>query len=368
MAFFPLSQGGFTTPAPACSDADDLLRAIVDTGNRLSEVSARLQPTAARSSRTTIDRLERAMMKAYNVAVFIRGNFDNHEHDQSELDDLLEQTVDAFQEAHEIATAGLRKLGDYHALAVETADPMIKHAREEIVRLRQHAIAELGAFQGQFDAARKSADQAYRNIRMESQAYQRAQHRYEGDLQKCANGTLIGGPFGVLVDARREVEEVGQSLSESQRVYSELQDLIQTLKPQRKSLRIQLCQTEYLSAVLPSLEAASNATQSHGLRLQTQLSRLKDTVARLARRASDLQECSDGFSKDEYAMALLEICRKVLIDPALGDEVRIIRNEIVNGYGGNIPVRIKGVVDVVDDLMKAMFSAPSICGEIRETM
>lgn len=191
MAFFPLSQGGFTTSTPVCTDADDLLRAILDTGNRLSEVSARLQPTAARSSRATIDRLERAMMKAYHVAVFIRRNYDSRERDESELEDLLEQTVDAFQEAHDIVAAGWRKLGEIHALAGETAEPVIKHAREEIVRVRQNAVVELTAFQGQFDAARKSADQAYRNIKMESQAYKHAQDKYEEDLQKCANGTLV---------------------------------------------------------------------------------------------------------------------------------------------------------------------------------
>lgn len=172
----------------------------------------------------------------------------------------------------------------------------------------------------------------------------------------------------MLAGSRREVEEVGHSLSESQRIHSELQDLISTLQPQRKALRIQLCQTEYLSAMLPRLQAASEATQSQGSRLQAQLSRLRETVARLVRRARDLQECSEDYGKDDYAVALLEICRRVLIDPALGDEVRIIRNEIVNGYGGGIPARIKELVDVVDDLMKAMFSAQSICGEIRETM
>jgi hypothetical protein len=189
MSFFPLSQGGFATAALVSSEADELLQTIVNTGNKLSEIAARLQPTAAQASRATIDRLERAMMKAYHVAVFIRGDYDGRHHDQSELDDLLEQTVGAFEDAEAVAFAGLRKLGQYTLLAAETGVPVVGHAKEEINRLKHQAAQELASFQRQFDSARKSADQAQRNIRMESQAYNRAQEKYEEDMQK-ENGAM----------------------------------------------------------------------------------------------------------------------------------------------------------------------------------
>jgi len=191
MAFFPMNQGGFATgAAPVSSDADELLRTIVATGNTLSEVAARLQPTAAQASRATVDRLERAMMKAYYVAVFIRGDYDGRQHDQSELNDLLEQTVGAFEDAESVATAGLRKLGEHTLLAAETGVPVVGHAKEEINRLKHQAVLELASFQGQFESARKSADQAQRNIKTESQAYKRAQEKYEEGMQN-GNGTMV---------------------------------------------------------------------------------------------------------------------------------------------------------------------------------
>ncbi|KAK0623851.1 hypothetical protein B0T14DRAFT_495254 [Immersiella caudata] len=368
MAFFPLNQGGLATGvAPVSSDADELLRTIVGTGNKLSEVAARLQPTAAQASRAAIDRLERALMKAYYVAAFIRGDYDGRQHDQSELDDLLEQTVGAFEDAEAVATAGLRKLGEYTLLAAETGVPVVGHAKEEINQLKHQAALELAPFQGQFESARKSADQAHRNIKIESQAYKRAQEKYEEDMHN-GNGSMASGQFMTSMNSRRELEEIGRSLRELQRIYDELQELLATLQPQRQALRIQLCQAEYLSALLPSLDAAVRGAQSRGFSLQTQVSRLKDTVARLVRRARDLQQSGGALRKHDFALYLLEMCRKVLIDPALADGVRMIRNEIVNGYSGNFSSRMKEAIDSVDESMRVIAAAPSICGEIRQTM
>jgi len=116
MAFFQLSQGGFAAVTSVCLDTDELLRAIVETGDRLSEISARLQPTAAQSSQAAIDRLVRALMKAYRIAVFIRVDYD---------------TANAFQDVENVVAAGLTKLYTYHSLTVKTGDPVIQHAEEE---------------------------------------------------------------------------------------------------------------------------------------------------------------------------------------------------------------------------------------------
>lgn len=304
MTFFPLNQGGFANASTVSSDADDLLRAMVNTNNRLGEVVARLQPTAAQSSRGTIDRLERAMIKAYHIAVFVRGSYDSRKPDQAELDELLQQAVEAFQDAVDAATAGLENLGGHHQLAIETASPTIELAQEAIVRLKAKTAVDFASFQDRLAVAQKA---------------------------------------------------VGQ-------------DLLPTLQRQRQALRLRLCQNEYLSALLPRLVVALEVAQSRSIRLQTLLCQIRDTATRLVSRMRSLKNANKLFRKGEFVLCLLKICKEVLIDPVLVDEVRLVRNELVNEYGGDLPDRIKETVEAVDISMKAIAASPSICPEIRQQM
>jgi hypothetical protein len=304
MAFFPLNQGGFANASTVSSDADDLLRAMVNTNNRLSEVVARLQPTAARSSRGAVDRLERAMIKAYHIAVFVRGSYDSRKPDQVELEELLQQAVDAFQDAVDAATAGLENLGGHRQLAIDTASPTIELAQDAIVRLKAKTAADLASFQDPLVVAQNAADQ----------------------------------------------------------------DLLPILQRQRQALRLQLCRNEYLSALLPRLVAALEVAQSRSIRLQTLLCQIRDTAMRLLSRMRSLQKAGKLFKKGDFVLCLFRICKEVLIDPALVDEVRLIRNELVNEYGGDLPDRLKEAVEAVDISMKAVTASPSICPGIRQQM
>lgn len=93
----------------------ELRTQLAKTASRLSEIESTLTPITVQCARETIDKLEIAMTKIYKVAVFIRGDYDGREPDESQRNSLLQQAVQAFQDVEDCTELGLKKISDLHA-------------------------------------------------------------------------------------------------------------------------------------------------------------------------------------------------------------------------------------------------------------
>ena len=93
---------------------DSLSRKLRDTQSLLDRISSDLDNAVADSTRETIYKLEIAMATAYDIAVFIRGNYDHRDVEETRKEDILHQTFLAFQETQNKAESGLRAIADFH--------------------------------------------------------------------------------------------------------------------------------------------------------------------------------------------------------------------------------------------------------------
>ena len=78
-------------------------------------MSTRLNEAVSNSTRETIDELENAMNKTYNITVFIRDDYDHCDTDDFQKSDVLHQTVVAFEAVEERAEEGLKNIGSLQA-------------------------------------------------------------------------------------------------------------------------------------------------------------------------------------------------------------------------------------------------------------
>ena len=105
----PASDGESTKRAEKVSEQ------LADTHSNLRTISTRLNEVVADGARDTIDKLENAMNKTYDIAVFIRGDYDHHDTDESQKRDVLHQAVVAFEVVEERAEEGLKDIGNLQA-------------------------------------------------------------------------------------------------------------------------------------------------------------------------------------------------------------------------------------------------------------
>lgn len=73
-----------------------------------------------------------------------------------------------------------------------------------------------------------------------------------------------------------------------------------------------------------------------------------------------MTQTSQGRSKEEIAVGLLQVCSDALMDSALTDEAAMIKDEILKGYEGAVPDAVKQVAGEVESKSQRIASTPSI--------
>ncbi|KAM0228289.1 hypothetical protein ACHAPO_010833 [Fusarium lateritium] len=342
----------------------------------IERLSAQIEPMVVQCGNETLNKLELAMYKVYKVAVFVRGTYDDREQDATQRDELLNQMVYAFQAMEDVANAGLKALRDRHTSILELKSTKIIPAKNEIEVFVKHGKTALTNFEeriktsqaeiAMFDNAARDKNSDIRSIR--DKIAERDNVGVVSDLGfsilTSGIGDLINGPsdpFGVndrLEEAQRELNEITRHLSDA---HAKLNNL-QTERNQLDSRIRAMQQTEQL---VPQLIWAAEAAEFRCIALQRRFTPIKDGASRLLVRAREIQEGSKvsqaiKYSKKDLTERLLRICSEALMDQALEDEARLVRDEVVNEYGGPLPSAVEEVAAEVTQKINTFSSLPSL--------
>ncbi|KAK0660477.1 hypothetical protein QBC41DRAFT_350919 [Cercophora samala] len=363
-----------TTESSWNSDADTLLRRIAGAEDALNHISSLIEPTVIGSGKETIHRLEMALMKIYQVAVFIRGDFDSRDPDDTQRDNLLRQAVDAFKEAEAAATAGLKRLGTFHAQIVETGNTVIESIRKEVELLQKTTAVDLESLKSQIDTTENTARNMENSIHHQRERMETLNKAMrDQELKNAITDGIFAGLFGPFagprlnfLNTRREIDEIRREMERTAGDHDRARNQLWQLQSQRQSLEQRLNQAQALSALLPGVSANASAAKAQSVMMQTQFAKLKDTATQLVLRVGEMQQGAVvteavAYMKKEYAFGLLQICQSAAgVDSALLDETAMVKNEIVNEYGGAMPANVQAAAAAVDEKMKLLAGTTSI--------
>ena len=93
----------------------ELSNQLIKTQSKLESMSFNLNKAVADGARETIDKLDVALSKTFDIAVFIRGDYDHRDVDESQMQEVLHQSVLAFEDTQERAMESLKTIADFHA-------------------------------------------------------------------------------------------------------------------------------------------------------------------------------------------------------------------------------------------------------------
>ena len=97
-------------------DALNSVRGQLDSiSAQIDQNSTSLHNEVLSFAKTSIEKLQIAMSKVEDLAVFIRGDYDNRTIDEAAERDILARAVDAFDDLQKATEGGLKSIGDLHA-------------------------------------------------------------------------------------------------------------------------------------------------------------------------------------------------------------------------------------------------------------
>lgn len=131
------------------------------------------------------------------------------------------------------------------------------------------------------------------------------------------------------------------------------------------ALEAQLNTARQTQALIPSVSSLATTTNTNCRMLQQQFGPLKDTSAQLLLSVGKIESDATvtqalAYSKKEFAVGLLEICKDSLMDQALLDEATMVRDEVMKEYGGAIPEEVQDMAAEASEKMSLIVTIPSI--------
>ncbi|KAI1869370.1 hypothetical protein JX265_006460 [Neoarthrinium moseri] len=361
------------------AEVNKLQMTLNTAGDQLRNISRDLDQSVVQCGKATLDKLELAMAKVYKLAVFIRGAYDDRNPDTLQRDDLLNLMVNAFQDMEDCAEAGLKVISYRHAIVMEVQNTKILPAQADVHMLLQKTELELQNTQDQIRTSQASVDTISRSAQSQAEAVSRLQDKISDTeiakgfsdvgftiLTLGIGNAINGGPLdpanlqGQLNDARRARDEAQNQLNEARMKLYGLQN-------ERNAQDMRLRFVQQTEALVPTLSLLAETTENECITLQRRFAPLKDSASRFLVRVREIQEGAIvtkalAYSKKDFALGLLEISQDALLDQALGDEVRMVRDEIANEYGKKIPEDVEQALAGIYENIGTFATLPSLRG------
>jgi chromosome segregation ATPase len=158
-------------------------------------------------------------------------------------------------------------------------------------------------------------------------------------------GNLINdGPLDPF-NLQRDLDDAQNQLNSAQQQLNEANQRLWQLNSTHSSLGMRNSAQEQLRAQLPELENNAEAAKRNCATIEQRFVELKESSSKLLVKVREIQDGAVvtealAYSKKEYAAGLLEICLDCLIDRRVFDEAEMVKKEVIEEYGGEIPDEI----------------------------
>ncbi|EXK83169.1 hypothetical protein FOQG_12520 [Fusarium oxysporum f. sp. raphani 54005] len=345
--------------------------------DEIDRVGSELEPLVVQCGNDTLDKLELAMNKVYKLAVFVRGLYDDREPDVEQRDSLLKQMIDAFQTMEDVAEAGLKAIGDRHGIISELQNTKIIPAKKEIELLVQQTRNELASINDKIRTSQAGVATFEQTVRDQNDAVSSLRDKIEEtENAKIASDigfTILTFGIGNLInDGPLDPAGLGNQLNEAHRLLDdanhqlrEAQSSLSKMQIERNQLDSRLRFVQQTEQLVPQLTSAAEAAEFRSIALQRRFAPLKEGASKLLMRVREIQQGAVvtqaiAYSKKDFAEGLLRICNEALMDQALEDETRLVRDEVVNEYGEKLPSDVDELAAEVTEKINTFSSLPSL--------
>ena len=128
-------------------------------------------------------------------------------------------------------------------------------------------------------------------------------------------------------------------------------------------LNVKQANLDSMERGLPLLQSLVTTINNQASQLMTGFASLKDNSRKLLLLAQEIENravvtMKMAYKKSMFALGLLKLCRIALVDQRVSNEIRMIRDEILEGYAGlERPDEVQKLLGEVKSLLEAKRNA-----------
>ncbi|KEF58340.1 uncharacterized protein A1O9_06266 [Exophiala aquamarina CBS 119918] len=312
-----------------------------------------------------LNTLELGMTTVYKLAVLLRGDYDNspQPNSKAQQDYVMSMMVQYFNIVETYANNGLQKLQ-------ESSKKIVELQTLEMIPLGQKVESLLKELEAKALSLNQDMEQKTSQLKALQASYQKELEARQALAQKAADAR-----------AEREKEELGwriasfniTALTGTPDLFG-FEDQVKDLEAQLTKSNEGIIQTNLVLQTLGNakVEAENSERLLRGLRdtlpatgqiietgikhagdLQQSLNKMKTVSGTLLTRAKEMKGGSNATksvasSKGQISYAVVNMCVDALVHFRLLDEVKMVRDELVNNYGAPLPEQVADILAELD--------------------
>ncbi|KAL2163033.1 hypothetical protein VTH06DRAFT_6869 [Thermothelomyces fergusii] len=298
--------------------------------------------------------VQKALERLFQLASFIKGDFDNRAHDENEMSDILKGLSSECDTVLQGAKACLGALGDIHVKAEELyQEAAVLKAQVEVER--GEVTEKIHGLDKQLKTVNEALQQHHEVLDRESKALQELTDKL-AKAESASKGVDIGlsiafpllagilalareSPSGVL-GLRKAVDETRSAVQAATDTVNKTMEQLSQLETERQALSEQERSQTLALSELSALEELAKATANRISTMEADLVKAKASATEAALRAGSLSNDATltavfAITKAEFAKGILDILVNLIVDHRAALTARVIVDTLVSQYGGD---------------------------------
>ncbi|KAL7910525.1 hypothetical protein GGI35DRAFT_449020 [Trichoderma velutinum] len=352
---------------------------LADMRIELDRLGASLTVGAATKRSEAIScALETGTDSLYNLSVLISGDFEFN-HDDGRIKAALDRLVTTFNHIAELADSQLAEVGHLHSNSIELRNAKLRPLQDKLDASKSNIEAQLTRNQQAITTTSNTVNVLQDSVSEMNGAHRSLQDKLS-EAERVHEGVNIAVSIlipiwgivglidpnaspGAVFQLRRTVDEARDELRREQTALNRAVESLESERRQQVELENQVSRLQSMLSEIVPLENQVTATIEKTDMLQQATIAVKKQLAVAAQRAAQLSNtvlvtAHASFTKQEFCTGILDIAEQVPLDYRNSNEMKLLLNELLSGYGGAVvPAAIESRAN---ELLGAAAKYPSI--------
>ncbi|GIK00973.1 hypothetical protein Aspvir_005003 [Aspergillus viridinutans] len=335
-------------------DVDALNSELDQISGQYQSLFRRLNSESQRDVQNVALSLSLALSQLYQLAIFVRGDYNQRAFDVlTEKDSLVAKVKEAFERLAHASTTALEHVSRLHAENVDLLSSKMHVFEQNVKAAHAETDAKVAGYKTAVSEARKAVER-------EANAAQTAKSSLETLLQKLDDarktGDVVDGVVSAiipiwgligLIDHKKSPGSVmleGQIGAARQAVESAEHTLDSALRSAQISLDLQnreqlkLAQQSAILERLGPLQSAIQSAITKAVELENGLIQMKDSATEMVRRMNKLSGRAENgaelsVTKEEFVSGILDVVELAIVEPNTAKQIGTILAELRNSWG-----------------------------------
>ncbi|GIC86403.1 uncharacterized protein Aud_002774 [Aspergillus udagawae] len=351
-------------------DVDAMNSELDQISDQYQSLFRRLNSESPRDVQTVALSLSIALSQLYQLAIFVRGDYNQRAfHVSPERDSLVAKVKEAFEQLAHASTTALEHVSTLQSENVDLLSSKMHVFQQRVKAAHWETVTKVAGYKNAVSEASKAVDKEENAVRqarssLETLLEKLNDARKTGDVvdgvvsaiipiwgiiglidhTKSPGSVILEGQIGA---ARQAVDSAEHTLDSAHR---NAQKSLELLNGEQLKLDLQTAMLERLGPLQSAIQSAITKAQE----LEKGLIQMKGSATEMVRRMNKLSGRAENgaelsVTKEEFVSGILDVVELAIVEPNTAKQIKIILAELRNSWGPSpMPPATQSRLDELD--------------------